>query len=53
MIDVDDDVDHDIHDEVENDIQEDVDGDIQDGVDDDSDYHRADGIGVSDDQVSR
>ena len=30
-----------------------VDDDIQDDVDDRSDYHRADGIGVSDDQVSR
>ena len=44
-LDVDDDVDDDIHD--------DVDDDINDDVDDKSDYHRADGIGVSDDQVSR
>ena len=31
----------------------DVDDDIQDDVDDISDYHRPDGISVSDDQVNR
>ena len=52
LLDVDD-VDDDVENDIQDDVDDDVDDDIQDDVDDKSDYHRTDGINVSDDQVSR
>ena len=43
----------DVDDDIQDDVDDDVDDDIQDDVDDISDYHRPDGISVSDDQVNR